>query len=74
MRVMNSRRIGFEQLSQVSGLTEPALVQIWLQREGVAYALDADAQPWTTLPAIARAMRRRAEQGRSPRADAALDS
>lgn len=71
---MNSRRIGFEQLSQLSGLAEPALVQIWLQREGIAYSLDADAQPWTTLPAIARALRRRAEQGRYPQAGTALES
>jgi hypothetical protein len=70
---MRTQRIGFEQLSKLSGLAEPALVQIWLQREGVAYSLDAQSQPWTTMPAIDRAMQRRAEQGRKSHANTALE-
>lgn len=70
---MRTQRIGFEQLSQLSGLAEPALVQIWLQREGVAYSLDAQSHPWTTHSAIDRAMQRRAERRRDPYADTALE-
>jgi hypothetical protein len=70
---MRSPQIGFEQLTQLSGLDEPQAVRHWLQREGVAFALDADARPWTTLPAIDRALCRRAEQARYPYADIALE-
>ena len=70
---MRSQQIGFEQLSQLSGLHAPEAVREWLQREGVSFALDADARPWTTMPAIDRSLRRRAEQARYPYADIALE-
>jgi hypothetical protein len=68
-----TRQIAFEQLSQISGLDAPEAVVLWLRREGVSFALDADARPWTTLQAIDRSLRRRAEQARYPYADIALE-
>ena len=70
---MRTQQIGFEKLMQLSGLDEPEAVRLWLHREGVSFALDADARPWTTLPAVDRALRRRAEQARYPYADIALE-
>jgi hypothetical protein len=70
---MHSQQIGFEQLSQLSGLERPECVMLWLRREGVSFALDEESRPWTTMPAIERSLRRRAEQGRYPYADIALE-
>lgn len=70
---MATQRIGFEQLSQLSGLDCPPEVGAWLRCEGVSFSLDAQGRPWTTASAIERAMRRRAEQGRYPCAEVALE-
>lgn len=70
---MATQRIGFEQLSQLSGLDTPPEVGAWLRCERVSFSLDENGQPWTTASAIERALRRRAEQGRHPYADVALE-
>jgi hypothetical protein len=70
---MRTRHIDFEQLSRLSGFEDPEAVGRWLRREGVSFALDADARPWTTIQAIQRCLRRRAEQARYPYADIALE-
>ena len=70
---MATQRIGFEQLSQLSGLDSPTEVAAWLRCEGVSFSLDGQGQPWTTGSAIERALLRRAKQGRYQHSDFALE-
>jgi hypothetical protein len=70
---MPTSQIDFDQLSQLCGRDDGASVADWLRTEGVSFSLDAQGLPWTTLPAIERSIRRRAEQGRYPYADIALE-
>jgi hypothetical protein len=70
---MRTQKIGFDQLLQVSGYEDRDTVAAWLKVEGVSFSLDEQGRPWTTMPAIERSLRRRAEEGRYPYADIAME-
>lgn len=48
--------IPFDDLARLSNRTRPSAVRKWLQRQGIAYMLDADNRPITTERALNEAM------------------
>ena len=71
---MHDGRVDFEQIERLTRLTEPGAIGCWLGLRGIAYALDEQALPWTTLAAIRRGQRRgRRTPPSYPCADLALE-